>query len=102
MDISRFRRIIGGALRARTDRRRAPKMAIAVRGLNRMPELGRPEYVRVTWSRMLKRFTALTSWSVQRIQYDFETYRELLAAYGSTGLMSRRGTPTTKPRSRAS
>lgn len=83
-DISRFKRVIGGALRARTDRRRAPEMAIAGRGLNRMPEQGRPEYVRVTWSRMLKRLTALTSWSVQRIQYDFETYRELLAADGPT------------------
>jgi transposase len=46
--ISRFKRVIGGALRSRTDERRATKVAVAVRVLNRMIELGRPEYVRVT------------------------------------------------------
>jgi hypothetical protein len=47
-DISRFKRIIGGALRSRTDERRATEVAVAVRVLNRMLELGRPEYVRIT------------------------------------------------------
>ena len=45
-DISRFKRAIGDALRSRTDRRRATKVAIAVCALNRMLDLGRPEYVR--------------------------------------------------------
>ncbi|MFC7737940.1 IS5 family transposase [Roseomonas sp. GCM10028921] len=47
-DISRFKRVIGGALRSRTDERRATEVAVAVRVLNRMLELGRPEYVRIT------------------------------------------------------
>ncbi|TPG44912.1 IS5 family transposase [Roseomonas nepalensis] len=46
-DISRFKRVIGGALRSRTDRRRATEVAVAVSVLNRMLELGRPEYVRL-------------------------------------------------------
>jgi hypothetical protein len=47
-DISRFKRVIGGALRSRTDERRATEVAVAVRVPNRMLELGRPEYVRLT------------------------------------------------------
>ena len=46
-DISRFKRVIGGALRSRTDRRQAAEVAIAARVLNRMLDLGRPEYVRI-------------------------------------------------------
>jgi len=46
-DISRFKRVIGDGLRSRTDRRRATEAAIAVNALNRMLELGRPEYVRL-------------------------------------------------------
>ncbi len=46
-DISRFKRVIGDGLRLRTDRRRATDVAIAVNALNRMLELGRPEYVRL-------------------------------------------------------
>ena len=45
-DVSRFKRVIGDGLRSRTDRRRATEVAIAVRVLNRMLDLGRPEYVR--------------------------------------------------------
>ena len=45
-DISRFKRVIGDGLRSRTDQRRAGEVAIAV-VLNRMLELGRPEYVRL-------------------------------------------------------
>ena len=45
-DVSRFKRVIGDALRSRTDRRRAAEVTIAVAALNRMLELGRPEYVR--------------------------------------------------------
>lgn len=47
-DISRFKRVIGDGLRSRTDRRRACEVAIAVGALNRMLELGRPDYVRIT------------------------------------------------------
>jgi hypothetical protein len=46
-DISRFKRVIRNLLRSRTDHRRASEVAIAVNALNRMPELGRPEYVRL-------------------------------------------------------
>ena len=46
-DISRLKRVIGGSLRSRTDRRRTTEVGIAVGALNRMLELGRPTYVRV-------------------------------------------------------
>jgi hypothetical protein len=46
-DISRLKRVIGDALRSRADRRRATEGSIAVKALNRMLELGRPEYVRL-------------------------------------------------------
>jgi hypothetical protein len=45
--VSRYKRVIGDALRSRTDRRQAVEVAIAVQALNRMLELGRPESVRV-------------------------------------------------------
>ncbi len=45
-DISRFKRVVGNGLRSRTDRRRATEVAVAVSALNRMLELGRPDYVR--------------------------------------------------------
>jgi len=44
---SHYNRVIGDALRSRTDRHLATEAAIAVRALNRMLELGRPESVRV-------------------------------------------------------
>ena len=43
-----FKRMIGDAVRSRTDRRRATEVAFAVNALNRMLNLGRPEYVRST------------------------------------------------------
>jgi hypothetical protein len=46
-DISRFKWVIGDGLRSRTDRRRETEIALAVSVLNRMLELGRPEYVRL-------------------------------------------------------
>ncbi|MBB5695500.1 hypothetical protein [Muricoccus pecuniae] len=46
-DISRFKRVISGGLHSRTDGRCATEVAIAVRTLNRMLELGCPEYVRI-------------------------------------------------------
>jgi hypothetical protein len=45
--ISRFKRVMGDALRSRTDGRQGTEVAIAVDALNRMLDLGRPEYVRV-------------------------------------------------------
>ena len=45
--VSRYKRVIGNALRSRTDRRRATEVAIAVQALNRMLDLGRPESVRI-------------------------------------------------------
>jgi hypothetical protein len=46
-DIGRFKRVIGDALRSRTKRHRATKVAVAVHVLNRMLEFGRPEHVRL-------------------------------------------------------
>jgi hypothetical protein len=47
-DISRYKRVIGDALRSRTSARRETEVAIAVQALNRMLKLGRPEYVRTS------------------------------------------------------
>jgi len=44
--IGRFKQVIGDGLRSRMDDRRATEVAIAVHALNRMLELGRPNYVR--------------------------------------------------------
>jgi hypothetical protein len=44
--ISRFKRVIGDALRSRTDHRRRTEVAIAIHALNRMLQLGRPKSVR--------------------------------------------------------
>jgi hypothetical protein len=46
-DIARFKRVIGDGLRSQTDGRQATEVVIAVQVLNRMLELGRPEYVRL-------------------------------------------------------
>src|SRR5215217_2712592 len=46
--ISRFKRVIGDELRSHTEERRATEMDVAVHVLNRMLELGRPKYVRIT------------------------------------------------------
>ena len=46
-DISRWKRVIGDRLRSQTDGRQASEVVIAVSVLNRMLELGRPEYVRI-------------------------------------------------------
>jgi hypothetical protein len=45
--ISRLKRVIGDALRSRTNRRRGTEIAIAVQTLNRMLEFGRPKSVRI-------------------------------------------------------
>ena len=45
--ISLHKRVIGDALRSRTDRGQATEVATAVRALNRMLELGRPRSVRI-------------------------------------------------------
>ena len=46
-DISRWKRVIGDGPRSQTDGRQATEVAIAAHVLNRMLELGRPEYVRI-------------------------------------------------------
>jgi hypothetical protein len=50
-DIGRYKRVIGDALRSRTGGRQMTEVAIAAASLklNRMLELGRPEYVRLTY-----------------------------------------------------
>jgi hypothetical protein len=45
--ISRYKRVIGDALRSRTDQHRATEVAIAVDVLNRMLALGRPDSIRI-------------------------------------------------------
>ena len=44
--IGRYKRVIGDALRSRTDETEATEVAIAAAGLNRMLEFGRPSYIR--------------------------------------------------------
>ena len=46
-DVSRWKGVIGDGLRSQTDERQATEVAIAADVLNRMPDLGRPEYVRI-------------------------------------------------------
>ena len=45
-ELGRWTRVIGDKLRAHTDERRATEVEVAVYTLNRMLELGRPNYVR--------------------------------------------------------
>jgi hypothetical protein len=45
--ISRYKRVIGDELRSHTDERQRTEMDVAVHVLNRMLELGRPNYVRI-------------------------------------------------------
>ena len=46
--IGRYKRVIGDGLRSRTDPRRATEVGVAAHVLNRMLDLGRPNYVRIT------------------------------------------------------
>ena len=46
-DVARWKRVIGDGLRSQTDGRQATEVAIAADVLNRMLDLGRPEYVRI-------------------------------------------------------
>ena len=45
--IGRWKQVIGDGLRSRMDQRRATEVDVAVHVLNRMLELGRPNYVRI-------------------------------------------------------
>jgi len=45
--ISRYKRVIGDGLRSHTEERRATEINVAVHVLNRMLDLGRPNYVRL-------------------------------------------------------
>jgi len=44
-DVASWKRVIGDALRLRTDGRRATEVSVAAGVLNRMLERGRPEHV---------------------------------------------------------
>ena len=46
--IGRWKQVIGDGLRSRLDERRATEIDVAVYALNRMVEMGRPNYVRVS------------------------------------------------------
>ena len=46
-DVARCKRVTGDALRFPTDGRQAAGVAVAAGVLNRMLDLGRPEYVRI-------------------------------------------------------
>ena len=46
-DIARWKRVIGDGLRSQTGGRQDTEVAVAADALNRMLDLGRPEYVRV-------------------------------------------------------
>ncbi|HEV7372154.1 transposase, partial [Arenibaculum sp.] len=46
-DVSRWKRVIGDGLRSQTNGRQATEVAIAADVLNRMLDLGRPEYIRI-------------------------------------------------------
>ena len=46
-DISRWKQVVGDGLRFQTDGRQATEVAIAAEVLNRMLDLGRPNYVRI-------------------------------------------------------
>ena len=46
-DIARWKCVIGDESRSQTDGRQATEVAIATNVLNRMLDLGRPEYVRI-------------------------------------------------------
>ena len=48
-DVARWKRVIGDELRPQTEGRQATEVAIATDTLNRMLELGRPEYIRIAW-----------------------------------------------------
>jgi hypothetical protein len=47
-EASRFKQVIGDGLRSRTDERCATEVNVAAHAPNRMLELGRPKYVRLT------------------------------------------------------
>jgi hypothetical protein len=46
--IGRYKQLIGDGLHSRTDLRRVTEVDIAIHVLNRMLDLGRPNYVRIT------------------------------------------------------
>ena len=46
--IGQWKQVIGDGLHSRIDERRATEVDVAVHALNRMLEMGRPNYVRTT------------------------------------------------------
>jgi hypothetical protein len=53
--ISRYKRVIGDALKSRHDARRATEVAITAKSLNRMNEFGRAKFVRMASSKLIQR-----------------------------------------------
>jgi hypothetical protein len=49
-DVPRWKRVNDPGLRSQTDERQQIERAIAAAALNRMLNLGRPNYVRIAWS----------------------------------------------------
>ena len=45
--MSRYKRVIGDTLKSRHDARRATEVAIAVKSLNTMNEIGRAKFIRI-------------------------------------------------------
>ena len=45
--MSRYKRVIGDTLKSRHDARRATEVAIAVKSLNKMNEIGRANFIRI-------------------------------------------------------
>ena len=62
--IGRWKQVIGDGLRAHTDERRATEVDVAVLALNRMLELGRPNYVHLACPRRGSGVVRPHPWSV--------------------------------------
>jgi DDE family transposase len=68
--IGRLKRVIGDALRSRTDWRRTTEVAIAIQALNRMLELGHPTAVRIAYAKAWGGLSTSTNRSVQHSLID--------------------------------
>src|SRR5215212_8582207 len=74
--ISRYKRVIGAALRSRTDPRRATEVAIAVCVLNRMLALGRPDSVRIAGNQTGLGYCACHSDPCNTVAQDHKDLRQ--------------------------
>ncbi len=64
--ISRYKRVIGDTMKSRHDTRRTTEVALAVKSLNRMNELGRAKFSRMEWSKPPRRSNAPCKGSMQQ------------------------------------